>query len=415
MSAIEVRGLRPIKGEIEVQGSKNAVLPMMAAAVLNQGITVIDNVPRIQDVFCMMGILDSLGCSCVLNGHRLTIDARQLNAFSISREEMGKMRSSIMLLGALLGREGKARVYTPGGCMIGKRPIDLHLMALKRMGAVIEERDGCLIAEAASLHGTSVIFPFPSVGATENALFAAVSAKGRTEIKGCAREPEIKELCHFLLNMGASIKGVGTDCLTVEGGRPLCDSHFRVSGDRIVAGTYLFMAAGTGGEILITGIQTEGLKKTAVALKDMGALIYEEEDLIYLKRKNCLKALAVTTGPHPEFPTDLQSMIMTAMCLANGESLIEETVFESRFHTAGELVKMGADIKITKDKAWIRGPVKLKGSVVNAGDLRGGAALVFAGIAAEGITRIEGCEYIMRGYEDICRDLKSLGADICYR
>lgn len=414
MSAIEVRGLCPIKGEIGIQGSKNAVLPMMAASVLNHGITVIDNVPGIQDVFCMMGILNSLGCLCTLTGHRLEIDATQLTGTSVSREEMGRMRSSIMLLGVLLAREGEATIYCPGGCMIGKRPIDLHLMALGKLGVQVKQQeDGeCLKAFASALKGAEIFFPFPSVGATENAIFAAVAAEGRTHLSGCAREPEIEELCHFLINMGASIRGVGTGNLSIEGRLPLHDSHFTVGGDRIVAGTYLTAAAGAGGEIMITGVRSSELRAVVESLKMMGAVVHEEEKLLYLKVTRRLTGISIKTGPYPGFPTDLQSMMMVLMSLSDGEGVIEETIFENRFKTASELRKLGALIEIRKDKAHIFGSRKLKGNFVEAGDLRGGAALVSAGLAAEGYTRIGCSGHIFRGYEDICGDLKSLGADI---
>ncbi|WP_125142731.1 UDP-N-acetylglucosamine 1-carboxyvinyltransferase [Clostridium transplantifaecale] len=416
MSAIEVQGLCPIKGEIIVQGSKNAVLPMMAGAVLNKGITVIDNVPRIQDVFCMMGILDSLGCSCVLDGHSLTINAAGLSRFSIPREEMEKMRSSIMLLGALLGRCKEAEVYYPGGCMIGKRPIDLHLMALEKMGVLIEEGEGDepLRASVPRLRGTVVDFPFPSVGATENAIFAAVAASGKTILKGCAKEPEITELCRFMNNMGASIRGAGSDLLVIEGGLPLHDSRFTVCGDRIAGGTYLLAAAGAGGELLLTGTESAGLLTVTTVLKRMGALVYAEDELIYVKAPERLQASSIKTDPYPGFPTDLQSIMMAVMSRAEGTSIIEEKIFENRFKTAVELEKLGAEIIVEEDIARIVGHTHLKGSHVEAKDLRGGAALVAAGMMAEGTTIVSSCEYIMRGYEDICRDLSGMGACIRY-
>lgn len=416
MSAIEVRGLCPIKGEIIVQGSKNAVLPMMAASVLNRGITVIDNVPRIQDVFCMMGILDSLGCSCILKGHRLEINASGLSGCSISRRDMEKMRSSIMLLGALLGRCGEAEVYYPGGCMIGKRPIDLHLMALEQMGAEIRKgKDGePLRARAGKLRGAEISFPFPSVGATENSIFAAVSAAGRTVLSGCAREPEIVELCLFLNSMGASIRGVGTGILTIEGGLPLHDTRFRVGGDRIAAGTYLLSAAAAGGELLLTGLDIRELSSVTDILRRMGTVLYEEEELLYLKSCGRLRAVSVRTGPYPAFPTDLQSVIMAAMSVADGVSAVEERVFENRFRTAGQLKKLGALIQTKEETATILGREKLSGAFVEAQDLRGGAALVAAGLCADGVTTIGCCEHIERGYEDICRDLAGIGAAIRY-
>jgi len=411
---IEVRGQRPLKGELIIQGSKNAVLPMMAASVLNKGITIIDNVPRIQDVFCMMGILDSLGCSCSLKGHRLRIDASGLSGTSISREDMETMRSSIMLLGPLLGRLGEAEVYEPGGCMIGKRPIDLHLMALQRLGAAVEEGtdDMPLRANASALKGAVIEFPFPSVGATENAIFTAVAASGRTVLSGCAKEPEIQELCRFLNGMGASIRGAGSCVITIEGGLELHDSQFTVSGDRIVAGTYLLAAAGAGGEAVLTGVNTRELYPVISVLRRMGLFLYAEDGLLYVRNQGKPRAVSLETGPYPGFPTDLQSVLMAVMSAGDGDSLVRETIFESRFKTAEELEKMGARIEIFGDTARIYGNRKLKGSTVTAKDLRGGAALAAAGLMAEGATRIEDCGYILRGYEDICRDLSALGADI---
>ena len=417
MSVIEVRGRRPLKGELIVQGSKNAVLPMMAASVLNKGITVIDNVPGIQDVFCMMGILDSLGCCCALHRHRLQIDASGLCGASISRCDMEAMRSSILLLGPLLGRLGEAAVYEPGGCMIGKRPIDLHLMALKRLGAAVEEggEGKPLTARAKRLSGAAIEFPYPSVGATENAICAAVAASGRTVLTGCAREPEIEELCRFLTAMGASIRGAGSRVITIEGGLALHDCHYRAGGDRIVAGTYLLAAAGTGGEIVLTGAGARELCPVLCVLKRLGGFLYEEEGLLFFKSQGRPAALTAVTGPHPGFPTDLQSVLMAVLSVADGESAVRETVFESRFATVGELVKLGADIALSGDTARIRGLGCLKGASVEAKDLRGGAALAVAGLLADGATRISGCGHIMRGYEDICRDLACLGASIAWR
>ncbi len=417
MSVIEVRGQRPLKGELIVQGSKNAVLPMMAASVLNKGITVIDNVPRIQDVFCMMGILDSLGCCCTLRQHRLQINAAGLWGASISRNDMETMRSSILLLGPLLGRLGEASVYEPGGCMIGKRPIDLHLMALKRLGAAVEEggEGKPLTARAKRLSGAAIEFPYPSVGATENAICAAVAASGRTVLTGCAREPEIEELCRFLTGMGALIRGAGSPVITIEGGLALHDCHYRAGGDRIVAGTYLLAAAGTGGEIALTGIGAGQLRPVLCALKRLGGFLYEEEGLLFFKSQGRPAALTAVTGPHPGFPTDLQSVLMAVLSVADGESAVRETVFESRFATAGELAKLGADIRLDCDTARIRGRERLYCASGEAKALPGGGALVVAGVRADGVTRIGGCKYIVRGYEDICRDLAGLGASIAWR
>ncbi len=414
MSAIVIRGLQPLQGHIRVQGSKNAVLPMMAASALNQGITIIHNVPRIQDVFCMMGILTSLGCVCHLRGHRLEIDSRGLSGCSISKREMEQMRSSIMLLGPLLGRCREAAVYDPGGCMIGKRPIDLHLMALEQLGAEIVRagEDKPLVARCTELKGARITFPYPSVGATENALLAAVTADGTTIIDGAAREPEIRQLCGFLNAMGASVRGGGSPVITVEGGLPLHDCEYSVHGDRIVAGTYLLAAAGAGGEVILTGMKTGELQVLTEVLRRMGAGLYTEPDFFYLCRRERLAGISIRTGPFPEFPTDLQSVMMALMSLSEGESRLEETVFENRFRTAGELRKLGALIETEGNLARIRGQKILHGASVTAQDLRGGAALAAAALKAEGTTVIRDCEHIDRGYEDIVRDLAGIGAMI---
>ena len=332
----------------------------------------------------MMGILDSLGCRCALHGNRLEIDTSKMNGWRIEQKAMGKMRSSIMLLGALLGRFCEAGVYSPGGCMIGKRPIDWHLRALRALGAEIQESepDGFLHAQTTGLRGAEIIFPFPSVGAVENALFAAVAAVGRTVLRGCAREPEIGQLCHFLNGMGASIRGIGTDALIIEGGLPLHDSRFVIGGDRIVAGTYLLAAASCSGEVIVDGVQTQELRALTGVLE------------------------------HPAFPTDLQPFLMAALSRADGTSMLRETVFENRFGTAAELQKMGANIECSGNIARIDGVETLRGALVRARDLRGGAALTVAALGADGWTRVSECEHIERGYEDICRDLRALGAEI---
>lgn len=412
MLAIEVQGLRSLKGEIKIQGSKNAVLPMMAAAILHRGTTVILNVPRIQDVFCMLGILDSIGCSCRLEGHRLTIDASEISRTEIPKEFIKSMRSSIIVSGPLLARMGNAATSFPGGCSIGERPIDLHLAALRALGAGVEEEGEEIRAAAGTLTGADIYFPFPSVGATENAVMASVLADGVTVIHGAAREPEIAELCCFLNGMGAMISGIGTSRLAVTGVRALHDSVFSVAGDRIVAGTYLCAVMAAGGEITLNGVNPDHLTAVMECAIRMGAGIRRYEDSITAVMEGRPYGYSVVTGPYPEFPTDLQSPMMAVMASGEGVSRIEETIFEGRFATAKELQKLGADIIIEDNRAVIRGLCPLSGGQVAAQDLRGGAALVVAGLAAEGVTVVSGCGHIERGYEDICRDLESLGAVI---
>ena len=421
MAEIEIVGGGPLRGELSVQGSKNAVLPMMAAAVLNQGVTVIEHVPGIRDVRCMMQILSSLGCSCTLDkSGRLTIDAERLSGSCVRKEDMEKMRSSVILLGPLLARQGKACIYYPGGCMIGKRPIDLHLKALKQFGAEIEEEKetgkvtASLKRRGGMLSGAEVQLPYPSVGATENAIFAAVAAEGESFLSGCAREPEIAALCHMLNRMGARILGVGTSHLRITGGLPLHGCTVRADGDRIVAGTYLIAAVAAGGEIEISGIRSEELASLTALLEEGGAVVYRERDRIYLRSQRPFGRICAKTGPYPDFPTDLQSPLLALMSVSGG-GMVEETVFESRFKTALELNKMGAAAEISGKLAKVAEGRRLHGCRVRACDLRGGAALVAAGLAAEGTTFVEQAEYIFRGYEDICRDLSSLGGRLWYR
>lgn len=429
MSAIQVQGLRPLKGEVGIQGSKNAVLPMMAASILHKGTTVLTHVPRIQDVFCMMGILESMGCSCFLDGHRLTICTRSLTDIHIPKQYLTAMRSSIMMLGALLGRCGEAATCYPGGCSIGKRPIDLHLYALEKLGAEIKEEDGKIEARASRLKGADIILSFPSVGATENALLAAVLAEGTTVIHGAAREPEIEELCRMLNSMGAEISGGGSDTVTVEGVKTLHDTVYEVPGDRIVAGTYLSCVMAAGGQASFTGVCPRQMERVLEVLGQMGAEICAGESRIGITMKARPRSIDLQTEPYPGFPTDLQSPMLSLFSIGTGIGTICETIFEGRFATAAQLRKMGACIEIRRQPgedrsgegkqsggeeklAVVRGTYPLRGCTVEATDLRGGAALVVAGLAAEGTTTITDCRHILRGYEDICGDLRSLGAEI---
>lgn len=416
MAEILVDGLHRLRGEIEIQGSKNAALPMMAAAVLHKGMTVLTNVPRIQDVFCMMGILKSIGCKCSLEGHTLTIDASEITQIQIPKEFLTAMRSSVILMGAILGRCKEVKAGYPGGCTIGKRPIDLHLYALREMGVQIQEMDGQLHAQAERLRGGEIIFSYPSVGATEQAILAAVLAEGITRIHGAAREPEIGSMCRMLEHMGANIQEIGTDTLKIQGVTSLKDRVCKVPGDRIVAGTYLYAVMASGGEAILTGIHAAQLEQVLQTAMQMGAKLewkdYQEHSYLNVKMEKRPDNIWVKTSPYPGFPTDLQSPLMALMAAGNGEGEIQETVFEGRFGTAKELEKLGARIEIWRDRARIHGIYPLHGDMVQASDLRGGAALVIAGLAAEGVTRIQNSHHIFRGYEDICGDLKALGADV---
>ena len=417
MSVIQVCGLTPLKGEISIQGSKNAVLPMMAAALLHRGVTVLTNVPVIRDVACMLDILESLGCRCCHKGDCLVMDARSVTGTSIPEEYVTAMRSSIVVLSALLGRMGEGSCCYPGGCLIGARPIDLHLMALRALGADIRERDGTIEASCrknGGLKGTEIHLSYPSVGATEQAILASVLADGVTIIHQAAREPEISQLCRFLNNMGAVICGMGTDHLMVQGVAGLHDSSFRVEGDRIVAGTYGAAGVAAGGGALLGGICPSDLKVPLEEFQKAGAAVDADEKNRQIRicmGKRPLPLL-IKTEPYPGFPTDLQSPFMAFLATAQGTSYIEEQVFEGRFATAKILEQMGAVIRTEDQRAVIEGHYPLKGAAVNACDLRGGAALMVAALAAEGDTFIGECHHIERGYEDICRDMAALGAHI---
>ncbi len=412
MSVIVVQGYYPLKGEIEIQGSKNAVLPMMAAAVLHKGTTVLNHVPRIQDVFCMMGILESMGCVCNLAGHTLTIDAKRLICCGIPKEGGKAMRSSIILLGSLLGRCKEAVAYYPGGCSIGSRPIDLHLSALEKLGAKFEEEGEVIYAATTGLKGTYITLSYPSVGATENVLLAAVGAEGNTILDGAAMEPEVEDLCWMLEAMGANIRGIGTGTLKIQGGQKFHDIQWQVPGDRIVAGTYLSAVMAAGGKALFRKSCPHQLGCVIRTMREMGAEIRLWENEVEIEMTGQPKAVSVETSPYPGFPTDLQSMMMVLLSVGEGTGYLKEKVFEGRFATAKELHKMGADIIIKGREALITGQKALKAAQVQACDLRGGAALVVAGLAAEGETKVTDCHHILRGYEDICYDLKSLGAKI---
>lgn len=415
MSVIRIQGLQRLHGEISIQGSKNGTLPVMAAALLHAGVVVIKNVPGIQDVFCMMEILESLGCRCCLEGRTLTLDTRGLCCWQVPEDEGRRMRSSVMLLGPLLGRLHQVNTCYPGGCSIGRRPIDLHLSALEQMGARICEAEERVEAFAEKLYGADIRLCFPSVGATENILMAAVAAEGITRIYGAAREPEIEVLCRFLETLGARIDGIGTSFLKVHGGRPLHDGEFTVPGDRIVAGTYLGAVMAAGGEVCLLGAPGEHMGETLDAARQAGCLVEWKGNRLCAKMDGRPRPVNLATGPYPEFSTDLQSVMLAVSCVAGGESSIQENVFEGRFATAGELARLGAEIRIEKGTAFVKGKYPLKGNCVQAYDLRGGAALVVAALAAEGESQIHDCFYICRGYEDICRDLTAAGARLSFK
>lgn len=412
MAVIQVWGLQRLQGEITIQGSKNAVLPVMAAALLHKGTTVIKNVPLIQDVRCMAKILASLGCRLEFSGHTLAICADRLSSCQIPEEEGRKMRSSVMLLGPLLGRGREAVFGQPGGCSIGERPIDLHLSALGQMGASVCRDGNQIHLFAKRLRGCEIYLGFPSVGATENIIMAAVAAEGTTRLCNAAIEPEIRSLCDCLTGMGARIEHANSRELVIHGSMALHDSEYSIPGDRIVAGTYLGAALTAGGDVAVRGVPAWQMDSFARAARRMGAAVSQEGDGLRLIREGVLLPIELATAPYPGFPTDLQSVMLSAAATANGVSRIRENVFEERFATAKELHKFGVPIIIEGRSAIVQGGCSMSGCKVKAHDLRGGAALVAAALAAKGESRIGGYSFICRGYEDICRDLSSVGAKI---
>lgn len=399
-----------MQGELLVQGSKNAALPILAATLLGKGIFIIHHCPRISDVEHMLELLEDAGCRVRWEGHMLIVDTRELCNYRVSGTGAGKMRSTVTLLGSILGRMHQVEIPYPGGCTIGKRPIDLHLRGLEQLGAVFEHQEHTLSGKAQILHGAQIYLDFPSVGATENVLLAAVLAEGTTVLHGAAMEPEIVELADFLRKMGADVHGDGTPVITIRGVKKLHAAEYIVPSDRIVAGTYLFGAVMTMGEVRLLHIPLSHLGKLPELLEQMGAVVEAEEDWIYVRMdRQCRSIPYVVTAPFPGFPTDLQSALMAALSTASGMSFIEEKIFEARFQIVEELRKMGASISSEESFALIDGDARLHGARVEAKELRGGAALIMAALAAEGETCISGMEYVCRGYENINEDLKNLG------
>lgn len=413
MDEIRIAGGKPLSGTVSVQGSKNAALPMMAASLLHRGVSVLKGCPKIADVFCMEAILKELGAATWWEGHDLYMDCTHADKKEIPCRFTGKMRSSVILLGALLGRGGSGCLGYPGGCVIGQRPIDLHLYALRKLGAKITEEPFFISASCRGLVGAEIDFPHKSVGATEQGILGAVLAKGETCLKNCAREPEIKWLCRYLRGMGADIRGDGGDCIYVKGTEGLRGGEMEVPPDRIVAGTYLCACAATRGEIVLENYPDGELDAFLEVYRKMGGQYKAKSGkLIADGRRIRYPIPFLETEVYPGFPTDLQSPLMAVLATIPGESHIREMIFEARFKAAAEMNRMGAGITVEGKDARILGGLPLHGSTVYAEELRGGAALVIAALAARGETAVRGYSYICRGYEHICGDLAALGGVI---
>lgn len=413
MGKIIVNGGKPITGTVRIHGAKNAVLPILAATVMAEGVHIIHNCPDLSDVVITIEILKSLGARVERRGHTLIVDTSGELGSVIPEELMRSLRSSVIFMGAVLARCRKAKLSAPGGCELGPRPIDLHLKALAQLGAEIHEEHGYLILTADRLRGKTIHLDFPSVGATENLLLAASMAEGETVILNAAREPEILDLANLLNQMGATISGAGTSTIRISGKQTLSPVEYTVMPDRIVAATYLCAAAATGGELTVTDMCPEHISAVLSVLEDCGCSLVRGKTSVHLKAPKRLMAPdAIMTMPYPGFPTDAQSLFLAMLCRASGTAILKETIFESRFKPVPELCRMGAKISVDGRVAVVCGVEKLSGAEVSAADLRGGAALVIAALSAEGKTQIHTPEYIDRGYEAFEETLSALGADI---
>ena len=415
MPKILVRKSGPLEGTVKIDGAKNAALPIIAASLLGTEPIVLEDVPNLVDVKIILKVLESLGAKVeFLSENRVSIDSSKINSFVTDRSLMEKMRASFLVMGPLLARFGRADAFLPGGCAIGSRPIDLHLKGFKILGALIEEEPDKISARCEKLYGDTIYLDFPSVGATQNIMMAATLAKGETIIENAAKEPEIVDLGNCLNKMGAKISGAGTSTIRIRGVEKLGGTDHTIIPDRIEAATFMIAAAITGGKVVVQNCISNHIKPVIAKLKETGAyvVVNEDEDSIFVKGGEKIKGTDIKTLPYPGFPTDVQAQFMAYLCVCEDQSKVTETVFENRFMHVDELNKMGAIIATSGKEARIAGVRKLVGAEVNATDLRAGAALVLAGLVAEGTTTIGNIYHIDRGYNDFVGKMKSLGANI---
>ena len=415
MSEYIIKGGRKISGEVTISGSKNAALPIIAASILNKGKTTLYNVPNIHDTQMMFEILDKIGGKVTQKNNKIIIETSKINKYEIPEDLMRQMRSSVIFAGSLIGRYKKATFSYPGGCDIGTRPIDLHLKAFEKLGINIQKNYGNISCICDKITGEKIDFDFPSVGATENAILASCLGEGKTIITNAAREPEIIDLQNFLNKMGAKIKGAGSNKIEINGVKQLKDVSYNIMPDRIETGTFLCIAAMAGGSLKLKNADATHITPVIDKLEESGCKIETYKNIIQIEGPKKLKAVDIKTMPYPGFPTDMQSIFATTMTLAKGTSIIVENIFENRYKYTQELVRMGAKIKVEGKTAVIKGVRKLYGANVKATDLRGGASVVMAGIAAKGMTKVENIEYILRGYEKFDKKLQNIGVDILKR
>lgn len=412
MSCYIVDGGKKLEGSIQVSGSKNAALPIISAAILNGGITKLYNIPNIHDTRITLEILKYLGCKVSKNNEKIEINSKNINKKDIPEYLMREMRSTVIIAGAILGRFKEVTFSYPGGCDIGARPIDLHLKAFKKLGVNIVEEYGFIRCKCDKIIGADIDLDFPSVGATENIILASIYAEGKTRITNAAKEPEIVDLSQMLNKMGAKIQGAGTNIIEITGVQKLKNISYRIIADRIEAGTLLCAGAITGGKIKVTNMNPQHITAILSKLEEAGCKLDIGKSTVQLTAPKRLKAVEIKTLPYPGFPTDMQSIFGSILSIAKGTSIITENIFENRFKYAAELNRMGAKTKTEAKTLIITGVKKLTAANVNSTDLRGGAALVLAGLAAKGKTKINNIHYILRGYENLDTKLKILGANI---
>lgn len=413
MSEFRIQGGRRLSGDVTIHGAKNSVLPILAATVLAPGVSVIRNCPDLSDVTASLTILEHLGCKTAREGDTVTVDASHLTRCDVPDALMREMRSSVIFLGAILARMGRADMNLPGGCELGPRPIDLHLSAMQTLGAEIREGPGGLHCTAPRLTGREISLSLPSVGATENIMLCACGAQGTTAILNAAREPEIVDLQDFLNAMGAKVCGAGSSTILIEGGQALHGGEHTVIGDRIVAATYLSAAAAAGGDVSVRGVDWRHLSTVTAVLREAGCTVRSETGAVRVTCTAPLKGVRpIHTAPYPGFPTDAQAPLMAALASSAGTTVFVENMFENRYRHVDELSRMGADIRVEGRVAVVSGVPRLHGNAVCAADLRGGAALAVAALGAEGETVLTGLHHIDRGYASLEEDLRTLGAEI---
>ena len=408
-----IKGGHPLVGEVEIGGAKNAALAILAAAIMTDETVLIDNLPDVNDINVLIDAIEGIGAQVHrVDRHTVKINGASIKNVDIEYDYIKKIRASYYLLGALLGKYRRAEVALPGGCNIGSRPIDQHLKGFRALGADVDIMHGAIVAKADELHGSHIFLDVVSVGATINIMMAASLAPGRTILENAAREPHVVDVANFLNSMGANIKGAGTDVIRIKGVEKLHRTEYSIIPDQIEAGTFMFAAAATGGDVTVKNVIPKHLEATTAKLEEIGCEVEEFDDAVRVRAPKRLHRTHVKTLPYPGYPTDMQPQIAVTLALAEGTSIVTESIFENRFKYADELSRMGANIKVEGNSAIIDGVKKLTGARVSAPDLRAGAALVIAGLAADGITVVDDIVYIQRGYENFEDKLRSLGAEI---